>query len=451
MSGRSAAVQVTPGRPGFARRMGLLPLVAATYFIVAGGPYGLEELVQKAGYSRTLLILLITPLIWSLPTALMVGELSSALPEEGGFYVWVRRAIGPFWGFQEAWLSLASSVFDMAIYPTIFVLYLVQLFPQLNGPHAVSIYGSVMIALCTGWNLPGSRAVSRGSVVLMGLLLAPFAVLVALSLRHASVPLPAHASQAGLFAGILIAMWNFMGWDNASTIAGEVERPQHTYPLAMLMSVALVAATYIVVVAACAHAGLDPGAWTTGSWSEAGAALGGRPLGWAISLGGIVCGLGMFNVLMMSNTRLPFAMAEDRLLPAALARRSARNDAPWVAIVVCALAWMACLGLGFERLVQLDVLLNGLSLLLEFVALVVLRIREPRLPRPFRVPGGIAGAALVGVGPLVLLALAALQGGGGQTGRVHPFALGATLVAAGPLLYLVFARRFFRNAGTANP
>lgn len=69
----------------------------------------------------------------------MVGELSSALPEEGGFYTWVRRAVGPFWGFPEAWLSLVSSVFDMAIYPTIFVLYLVQLLPQLDRPHAVLI------------------------------------------------------------------------------------------------------------------------------------------------------------------------------------------------------------------------------------------------------------------------------------------------------------------------
>ena len=50
------------------------------------------------------------PLVWSLQIALLVGELASALPEDGGYYVWVRRALGPFWGFQEAWLSLAASV-----------------------------------------------------------------------------------------------------------------------------------------------------------------------------------------------------------------------------------------------------------------------------------------------------------------------------------------------------
>ena len=106
---------------GGSKKMRLLPLIAATYFMVSGGPYGLEDIIGKAGYGRALLLLVLVPLVWSLPTSLMVGELASALPEEGGYYCWVRRALGGFWGFQEAWLSLAASVFDMAIYPVIFV------------------------------------------------------------------------------------------------------------------------------------------------------------------------------------------------------------------------------------------------------------------------------------------------------------------------------------------
>ena len=80
--------------------MRLLPLIAATYFMVSGGPYGLEDIIGKAGYGRALLLLLAVPLAWSLPTSLMVGELASALPEEGGYYCWVRRALGGFWGFS---------------------------------------------------------------------------------------------------------------------------------------------------------------------------------------------------------------------------------------------------------------------------------------------------------------------------------------------------------------
>ena len=102
----------------------MLPLLAATYFMVSGGPYGLEEIIGDAGYGWALIILFVLPFFWSLPTSLMIGELAAAVPEEGGFYAWVRRAMGPFWGFQEAWLSLAASIFDMAIYPTLFVTYL---------------------------------------------------------------------------------------------------------------------------------------------------------------------------------------------------------------------------------------------------------------------------------------------------------------------------------------
>ena len=102
----------------------MLPLLAATYFMVSGGPYGLEEIIGDSGYGWALIILFVLPFFWSLPTSLMIGELAAAVPEEGGFYAWVRRAMGPFWGFQEAWLSLAASIFDMAIYPTLFVTYL---------------------------------------------------------------------------------------------------------------------------------------------------------------------------------------------------------------------------------------------------------------------------------------------------------------------------------------
>src|ERR1017187_9599062 len=95
----------TPSRS----KLTLLPLIAATYFMVAGGPYGLEDIIQMAGYTGALLILFVTPLIWSVPTAMMVGELASAIPEEGGFYIWVTRGLGKFWGFQEVWLDRKST------------------------------------------------------------------------------------------------------------------------------------------------------------------------------------------------------------------------------------------------------------------------------------------------------------------------------------------------------
>ena len=146
--------------------MRLLPLVAATYFMVSGGPYGIEDILGGAGYLKALIILVTLPFLWSLPTALMIGELASAIPAEGGFYVWVRRAMGPFWGYQEAWLSLTASIFDMAIYPTLFVLYLSKLFPAWTMGSRGTLWELALIACCCLWNLRGAPAVGdRKSVV----------------------------------------------------------------------------------------------------------------------------------------------------------------------------------------------------------------------------------------------------------------------------------------------
>ena len=418
------------------KKLKLWPLVAATYFMVAGGPYGLEDLVQGAGYRLAIVALLLTPLLWALPAALMVGELSSAIPEEGGYYVWVRRALGPFWGVQEAWLSLAASIFDMAIYPTLFVLYLGQLWPQIKHGHLDTAIAVLVVAACAWWNLRGAPAVGDSSIVFGLALLAPFAAMCVAALFGGVQPRAAVAHSPSLLAGMLVVMWNYMGFDNASTVAAEVERPQRTYPLAMGLTVLLIAATYIAPVAAAAHAGVDPAQWTTGSWATAAQAMGGRALGLGVVIGGMLCGAGMLNALVLSYSRVPMAMAEDGYLPRALARRDQKTGAPRWSIVVCALAWCLALGLGFERLVELDVLLYGFSLLLEFVSLAVLRVKEPELARGFRVPGGTVGAALIGVPPMALLGVA-LWKTVAEQGFTRGLAVGLALIAAGPMIYLI--------------
>ncbi len=75
--------------------MRLLPLVGATYFMVAGGPYGLEDIIGKAGFGLALVLLLVVPLIWSLPTSLMVGELASS--DSGGGWILRLGAAGAGW------------------------------------------------------------------------------------------------------------------------------------------------------------------------------------------------------------------------------------------------------------------------------------------------------------------------------------------------------------------
>ena len=111
-----------------------------------------------------------------------------------------------------------------------------------------------------------------------------------------------------------------MGWDNASTIAGEVDRPQRTYPRAMWITVSLVALSYLIPVGGISRAGIDPNSWTTGGWVDAGRLLGGEWLAAALAIGGLLGAIGAFNALMLSFTRLPLVMAEQGVLPKIFAR-----------------------------------------------------------------------------------------------------------------------------------
>ena len=407
--------------------------------MVSGGTYGTEDIVHGAGYGRAILILLLIPLLWSLPTAFMIGELSSALPYEGGYYAWVRRAMGNFWGFQEAWLSLAASIFDMAIYPTLFVAYLTRMFPWFQQGNRGWWVALAVVIACAALNIAGVKVVSLTSLWLFLALSAPFVAIVLLApfkigaLAHA-VTQPT-TSTVDILGGLLICMWNYTGWDNASTIATEVERPQRTYPRAMLVAVVIVALTYVLPFVALWMTGLTSTAWETGSWVEVAGLLGGPLLRIGVVLGGVISAFGMFNALVMSYSRLPLAMAQDGMLPGIFGKLQKKSRAPWVAIIALAMGWAMCLGLGFARLVTIDILLYGTSLVLEFVALAVLRFREPELPRPFRVPGGLFGAIAIGIPPALLLGFAVLRSEHEYIWGMSSFAFGMILIAAGFVAY----------------
>jgi amino acid transporter len=147
----------------------------------------------------------------------------------------------------------------------------------------------------------------------------------------------------------------------------------------------------------------------------------------------------MFNALMMSYTRIPYALAKERLLPDAFARLT-KTGVPWLSVLLCGAAWGLAVQLSFERLISIDLVLYGAALVLEFVALVVLRVKEPAMARPFRMPGGMVGAIAAGVGPALLLVFAMWAARdekmAGMAG-MPALAFAGLLAACGPLIYKV--------------
>ena len=309
-----------------------------------------------------------------------------------------------------------------------------------------------VVIVATLWNLRGAVAVGHSSVVMWFVGLSPFFVLLGAAfwrgLHTGSATLAPPHGHADLAAGILVALWNYMGWDNASTVAGEVEEPQRTYPKVMITAALITMATYLLPVTAVWFAGIAPEQFSTGAWVDAAQNLVGYPLALALTLVAALDSLGNFNSLTMSYTRLPYAMACDGLLPKVLTRRLT-NGVPWVSLLLCAVGWSLALGLKFDRLITVDISLWGLSVLLEFVALVKLRITEPTLPRPFRVPGPTWVTVALGCGPAVFVVFALWAA---RTERVGPlpaalFSLG--IAACGLPLYAL-ARWKHNEVRTSN-
>ena len=268
--------------------------------------------------------------------------------------------------------------------------------------------------------------------------LAPFVVLLAAAgwrgLHTGAATLAPPHGHADLAAGMLVALWNYMGWDNASTIAGEVEEPQRTYPRVMVTAALMTMATYLLPVTAVWFAGIAPDRFSTGAWVDAAQDLVGYPLALALTLVASLDSLGNFNSLTLSYTRLPYALACDGLLPKVLTRKLA-NGVPWVSLLLCAVGWSLALRLKFDRLITVDISLWGLSVVLEFVALVKLRIAEPALPRPFRVPGPTWVAVALGAGPAVLVVFALWVARGELVGPVPAALFSLGIAACGVPLY----------------
>jgi amino acid transporter len=399
------------------RELSLVPVAAVIFFNVSGGPYGIEDVVPSFGPGLALALLALTPLVWSLPVALVMSELASAIPDEGGYVTWVRRAFGPFWGFQVGWWSWVDSFVDVAIYPALFVEYLRFWYPGMTPWERWSI-ALAFIAVLTILNVLGIRPVGRAAVALALGALLPIAALTVVGLFTVrTVPWEPFLAEgqslgAGLGLGLAVVMWNYGGWDTPSTTLGETRQPERVFPLAMRLALPVVVAGYVLpmTVALASGAG-DWRTWTTGSLPRIAAAAAGPWLGHTVMLGAVLSAAGMFLTLVLTNSRIPYVLARDHQLPPAFGRIHERFGTPWVSVVVSAAIYAAFAAFSFKELIVLNVWLYSLSLLVELAAFVRLRVSEPTLPRPWRVPGGAAGMIVAAVLPALVSLLAMATAG----------------------------------------
>lgn len=393
-----------------AKRLRPLQLVAVIFLTVSGGPYGLEPLLVYADQHAALLLLIVTPLLWDVPAILTVLELNSMMPVEGGYYQWVKRALGLRWAFYEGWWTWLYTFADLAIYPVLFSQYLLYFFP---GAEAYKI--PVCLALIwvgAGLNILGIVPVGKAATVLSIAVIVPFIIMMTTAFASPtfsfSLPKPSlhNMNFNAIGLSLYTIIWNFIGWDNVTTYAGEVERPVRTYLLSITAGFAVILLIYVLTVFAIQPLHIPAQTLEEQGFPAAGNLIGGYWLGALLSAGGMASAFGLFSAVLLSVSRVPKVMADDKLLPRKLDVLHKKFNTPYLSIIICAVVVSVMILWSLEDLFIIDVMVYGAGLFIEYIALIALRIKEPDAPRPFTIKLNIFGLGIMMVIPFIVYGIA---------------------------------------------
>ncbi|CAN6555911.1 unnamed protein product [Malus baccata var. baccata] len=373
--------QISPQNP---KKLALLPLVFLIYFEVSGGPYGEESAVGAAGPLFAILGFLIFPFIWSIPEALVTAELSTTFPGNGGFVIWAHQAFGPFWGSLMGSWKFLSGVINLASYPILCVDYLKLVIPIFASglPRFFAIFISTLVLSFlnySGLSIVGYTAVGLGIVSLCPFILMS---LIAIPKIHPSrwISLGEKGVKKDWTLFINTLFWNLNFWDNASTLAGEVEQPQKLFPKALFSAGILTCLGYIIpLLAATGAIPLDQESWVDGYLATAGEMIAGKWLKFWIEIGAVLSIIGLFEAQLSS--------CAYQLL----------------GILISTVIALAVSYLDFTDIISSANFLYSLGMLLEFASFIWLRVKFPALKRPFKVPMGLLGLVVMCFIPSVFL------------------------------------------------
>jgi amino acid transporter len=430
------------------RKASLFYFVFVMFSYTTGGPFGLEGMVATSGPGMSLLFLLIIPFFLSIPVSLVAAELTTAMPVEGGFYRWTRAAFGDFWGFLAGWWNWTASFLLGGSYAVLFTDYLTFYFPGITGwKHWLVSFA--LIAFITWVNIRGIQMAGKAATIFEVFIFIPVIAMIVIGFakwhHNPFVPfVPPHQPFFKVFGvGLALVIWGYSGYEQVSSVAGDVENPRRTYPRALAIVIPLSIATYFLPVLAGLAAVGNWQQWNDGYFSTAALLIGGRGLGSLMTVGAMVGNVALLNSTMLTATPIPFTLAEDGYLPQFLTRRHPRYGTPWIAIVISAAIYASLALRSLGELISIYAFLRGATTVLTVLSAWGLRRKRPDLPRAFRIPGGNLGLIYVIATPFAMTCVALFNS--------DPIAKrwGWAALAAGPACYFVvkwFAKRAAQRA-----
>ncbi|HKC61654.1 MAG TPA: amino acid permease [Myxococcales bacterium] len=427
---------------GLARRIGLFDAT----MIVMGGIVGSgifvtpADVARSAGSPGLILGAWVVGGVAALLGAFVYAELSSARPEVGGQYAYLREAVHPLAAFLYGWaLLLVIQTGGMAATAIAFGRYFRELLPVPLGEAALA---AAAIAGLTVINCLGVRAGSTAQSLLMVLKIGALAALIGAGLFYggaAPSSSGAPASGAGFGAALIPVLFAYGGWQTACFVAGEMKDPRRDLPRALLLGVAGVIALYTLVAFVCLRTlGAEGLARTSAPALEVMTRTLGRRGALAIAAGVSVSTLGFLSQSILTAPRVYFAMAGDGLFFGAVARVHERTRAPIVAIALQgALAIAIALAGTFEAITRYVVSIDFVFFALTAACVFVFRRRGVR--GTFTMPGHpVTTAAFIAICAAVVLST-------WRADPLHAFA-GLGITAAGIPAFLLWRSRIAATA-----
>ncbi len=402
----------------------------------------------------------------SLFGALSFAELGAALPEAGGQYAYLRKGLGPAWGFLFGWMhstvgesSSAASIaagfarFSSFLIPVIaapiFTWHFVN--PISGEPYDFAFTWAqplavAAITLFTFINYLGVRLGGRVQIALTILKIASVLAIVAAgfwfghgSWEHFHPFWPTGGGMGTMgkfFAALAAALWAYDGWEDLNRVGSEVEQPQRNIPLALIGGTILVGGIYLLFSAVCFYALPFAGvASSSHVASDVVATFAGRGAADWITLAMVVAALGTLNSSLLSGARVPYAMARDGLFFRVTGIVHPKFRTPGGALIFQGtLAGLMALTGTFEELTSLFVFAAWIFYALSVVAMFRLRRIAPELSRPYRTWGYPVVPALFVAGALALTVNIWIE-------RPVRSSIGLALILSGLLFYRAWRDR----------
>jgi basic amino acid/polyamine antiporter, APA family len=358
--------------------------------IIGAGIFGLPSKVYALIGTYSLIAFAVCAVVVAM-IILCFAEVSSRFEETGGPYLYAREAFGPVVAFEVGWLVWLARLTAFAANCNLLVSYLGFFWPGATTALWRATVIVTVVFLLTAINIRGVReAAIVSNLFTIGKLipLLFFAIAGLFFLNPGNFAFGPQPPVGAFSQSVLLLLYAFTGFEMAVIPAGEIRDPRRNLPRALIIAIVVVAILYILIQIVCVGT-LPELATSQKPLADAGSRIMGTAGGALISAGALISISGNLNVLLLSGSRVPFAMAEEKQLPRLIGKVHSRFFTPYISILFTAMLMLIfTLKSSFVQALTISAIARLVTYAATCLALPVFRRRAETPAAAFHLPGG---------------------------------------------------------------